>query len=105
MPVDIHYLEKNPVKIVKGGIEYFEIFGDELLTPNLLFYASFDEAGAQADDQIRVYVDTSGTSSKTRLPMIATATDSADTDPTKIRWVVIKLNNNIEDAAQGLIVI
>ncbi|SJM32591.1 hypothetical protein BQ8482_30047 [Mesorhizobium delmotii] len=107
MAVDIHYLEESPVKIVKGGIGYFDIVGDELLTANLEFYASFDQAGAQPDDQIKVHVDDSKTGKKTRLPMIAEATEKADSDPAKVRWVVIKLTNkkNIEDAAQGLIVI
>ncbi|SIT53251.1 hypothetical protein BQ8794_110057 [Mesorhizobium prunaredense] len=69
------------------------------------FYASFDQAGAQPDDQIEVYVDDSKTASETRLPMIAEATEKADNDANKVRWVVIKLSGNIEGAAQGLIVI
>lgn len=103
MAIEIDYLEGSPVKIVKGGVGYFDIIGDELLTANLEFYASFDEAGAQPDDQIEVHVDDSKTGKETRLPMIAEVTEKADAN--KVRWVVIKLNGNIEDAAQGLIVI
>ncbi|RWP42605.1 MAG: hypothetical protein EOR04_10465 [Mesorhizobium sp.] len=107
MPIDIKYLEENPIEVPKGGIKYFDIVGDELLTTDLEFYASFDQAGARRDNEIKVYVDKFGTKKEERLPMIAEATEKADSDPAKVRWVVIKLttNKNIEDAAQGLIVI
>ncbi|WP_288142134.1 hypothetical protein [Mesorhizobium sp.] len=49
------------LKSSRGGIGYFDIVGDELLTANLKFYASFDRAGAQPDDQVEVHVDDSKT--------------------------------------------
>ncbi|WP_287260259.1 hypothetical protein [Mesorhizobium sp.] len=51
MAVDIDHLEENPVEVPKGGIKYFDIVGKNLLTANLEFYASFDQAGAQRDHE------------------------------------------------------
>ncbi len=105
MPLEIKYLEESPVEVPKGGIKYFDIVGDELLTTDLEFYASFDQAGARWDKEIKLYVDKFGTKKEERLPMIAEATEKADNDANKVRWVVIKLNGNIEDTEQGLTVI
>ncbi|RWC06582.1 hypothetical protein [Mesorhizobium sp.] len=104
-PVDIDRLEDNPVDIPKGGIKYFDIVGNNLLTADLEFYASFDQAGAKRDNEIKIYVDEFGSRKKERLPMIAEATEKADNNANKVRWVVIKLNGNIADTEQGLRVI
>jgi hypothetical protein len=102
-PANIDHLEESPVEVPKGGIKYFDIVGNNLLTAGLEFYASFDQAGAQRDDEIKVYVDEFGTRRKERLPMIAEATEKAGDD--KVRWVVIELNGNIQDKEKGLTVI
>ncbi|RWP61515.1 hypothetical protein [Mesorhizobium sp.] len=103
MPVNIDRLEENPVEVPNGGIKYFDIVGNNLLTADLEFYASFGKAGAKRDDEIKIYVDEFGTRRKERLPMIAEATEKADDD--KVRWIVIELNGNIQDKEPGLTVI
>jgi hypothetical protein len=107
MAVVIKYLEKDPVEIPKGGIQYFDIVGSSLppVGPTVTFLASSDAAGNHKDNQITVDVDNLAKSTDKILPMIAKATESADSNPNNTRWVVIKVGGSKVASIQGLKVI